>query len=268
MIERFSNISAHHGFTTRHGGVSLGVYSTMNTSFFGDDERHAVFKNIKRVLDAIKCDAKIIIATQQVHSNTICIIDEMTRFDPFISVDLSGTALEDYQLYIVKETDGLITKRSDVVLMTFYADCVPLLFHDPLNGWVGTVHSGWKGTANFMATEAIRTFAEVGAEINHLKIAIGPCASVCCYEVDQKVYDAFDEQYTQAEMEQIFNRKDKNHYWLDLKLANKIQLINLNIREDSIEIHKDCTICQPDKYHSHRRTGYPRGSLSAFIQTP
>ncbi len=262
----FSNIKVPHGITTRQGGVSEGVFGSMNTSFFGIDDKLAVFENIKRSLDAIGSDAKIIIATQQVHSNTILVIDAHTTFTELRKIDVSGSALEGYELYVSPETDGLVTNRSDVVLMTFYADCVPLMLHDQVTGCVGSIHSGWRGTVNLIGQEAVSIFQGLGSDLKNIQVGIGHCAGVCCYEVDMPVIEAFHVHFSELEMMAFMTPKENDKVMLDLKIANAMIFKRSGIEEANIEINQACTICDAHSYHSHRRTGYPRGSMSAFIQ--
>jgi len=265
-MNHFNNIKVVHGITTRLGGVSEGVFGAMNTSFFGVDDKMAVFENIKLALNTIGSDAKTIVATQQVHSNKILVIDAQTPFSELRKIDVSGSALEGYDLFVSPETDGLITNRRDVVLMTFYADCVPLMLHDPETGYVGTVHSGWRGTANLIGGDAIAILKAKGSDVNHIKAGVGHCAGLCCYEVDQPVVDAFLQHFTTQEMAEFVRPKGAFKFMLDLKRANAIVFKRCGIRESNIEINQDCTICNAHMYHSHRRTGYPRGTMSAFIQ--
>jgi len=262
----FANIKVPHGITTRLGGVSEGVFGSMNTSFFGIDDKIAVFENIKRSLEAIGADAKTIVATQQVHSNNILVIDDQTSFSALRKMDVSGSALEGYDLYVSPETDGLITNRRDVILMTFYADCVPLMLHDPVTGYVGTVHSGWRGTANLIGLEAISLFKALGSDLKNIQVGIGHSAGVCCYEVDQPVINALRTHFSELEMLTFMVPKDDEKVMLDLKTANAMIFRGSGIDEANIEINQGCTICDAHLYHSHRRTGYPRGSMSAFIQ--
>jgi len=265
-MNQFANIMTNHGVTTRHGGVSEGPFASMNTGFYGDDDKEKVYENIKLALDEIGSDAKIIIATKQVHSNTIRVIGENTDLSDFISYDLTDSALEGYRLLVSPETDGIVTTRDDVVLMTFYADCVPLLFYDSVKGVVGSVHSGWKGTANLIVHEAIRQLILLGCELQNISVGIGHCAGVCCYEVDEPVIDAFRKNFSNEEMQNFIRVKENGKYQLDLKMANVMSLMRKGLQRSQIEVNQDCTICGVEDYHSHRRTGYPRGSMSAFIQ--
>jgi polyphenol oxidase len=246
--------------------VSEGPYATMNTSFYGTDRIEDVFENIRRALDAINAVAKIIIATQQVHSKKVLVIDASFDLSVLKSIDVTGTALNGYQLFVAEQTDGIVTNRRDVILMTFYADCVPIVGLDKENGVIMNVHSGWRGTAAGISHVAVDEMLTLGAAIEDIRVGIGQCAGVCCYEVDQPVIDAFNGLFSDDEISVFSVSKENGRYMLDLKEANVRSLMKKGLSRAQIEVINDCTICDEVHYHSHRRTGYPRGSMSAFIQ--
>lgn len=262
----FSHIKTPHGITDRHGGVSTGPYASMNTSFYGPDEKSHVYENIKRALESLGITGKTIIATEQVHLDRIIFVDEAFDFSTLQAVDLSGTPLDGYSLYIAKGTDGLMTNRKDVVLMTFYADCVPIVLYDEMTGIAATIHSGWKGTVQKIGAKAFNMMVSNGADPQNIAVGIGHSAGQCCYEVDEPVTQAFKEAFSSEMVEKIAKHGVKNRFMLDLKLANHILLTGAGALEQNIETSPYCTICGVADYHSHRRTGYPRGSMSTFIQ--
>lgn len=261
----FEKLGIVHGITTKIGGISKGPFAEMNTSFFGDDDRLNVCENIKRALMKINSTAKIIVATEQVHSDSIGIIDDETDFNMFEKVDTSNTALESYSLFIAEGLDGVMTTRADVVLMTFYADCVPILISSEDGQVVGNAHAGWRGTVKGIAGKLSQMMLAAGAE--NLYAGIGHCAGVCCYEVDEVVANAFRETFTFDEQYKVLFPRGSGKYLLDLKKANEIMLQNSGVLLTQIETNLDCTICMPERYHSHRySSGKKRGSMSAFIQ--
>lgn len=256
------------GITDRTGGVSDMPYGDMNTSFYGLDQKAHVMENIKRTLDTLNIDARIIFATKQVHGTQIVMIDDIKNLDRFSKVDTTATALESYELYTIDSTDGLITSRSDVVLMTFYADCVPLMFFDPIHACTASVHSGWRGTKDRIGQVAVeKMIRSYGSKVEDIRVAIGHSAGACCYEVDFPVIEAFEKTYPKAWLENAVFPKDYGKYHIDLKWLNKMLMLSLGIKESHIEVDLSCTICHPEKYHSHRFVkGGPRGTMSAFTQ--
>lgn len=262
----FTHIKTPHGITDRHGGVSVGPYASMNTSFFGHDDKNRVFENIRRVLNTLRIDAKIIIATEQVHSDNILFIRRDFDLNTLHEISLEGTPLEDHRLFIARSTDGLMTNRDDVVLMTFYADCVPLILYDARSKIAATVHSGWRGTVKKIGGKAFEMMVALGANPEDITIGIGHSAGKCCYEVDAPVVDAFNKGFSPLDTLQFIEPKPNSKYMLDLKTANRLLLMDAGASDTQIETSPFCTICGVTDYHSHRRTGYPRGSMSAFVQ--
>ena len=248
-MRSFTSIEMIHGISTRLGGVSQGVFGAMNTGIFGDDQLEDVYANIKIALDEIGAHAKIIIATQQVHSNHVVEITETTDFNQFDKIDLTKTALDGYALYVVRTTDGLITKRSDVILMTFYADCVPLIFHDPVLNLSANAHSGWVGTANLMGKEVVEKMVAMGSKLSDIRVGIGHSAGVCCYEVDEPVVRAFSKHFSNDEMKEFLIPTDYGKYHLDLKRANWITFTKIGISHSHIEVDRACTICDSEIFH-------------------
>ncbi|MBS7527546.1 peptidoglycan editing factor PgeF [Fusibacter paucivorans] len=264
----FESALLRHGITTRHGGVSNPPYDTMNTSFYGQDDKVHVMKNIKLSMDALKMTAKTIVATAQVHSTNILSIKDDFDFQVLRPFDTNDTALEGYKLYIADKTDGLITNREDVVLMTFYADCVPIVLYDPVTRTAATLHSGWRGTKDRFGQIGIETMcSQFGVRAEDIRAGIGQSAGKCCYEVDFPVIAAFEKNYTKTLLSGAVFPKDYGKYHLDLKWLNS-QLLQMNgVLPQHIEVNQDCTICGTERYHSHRRAnGGARGTMSAFIQ--
>ncbi len=250
-----------HGLTTRLGGVSKGNYGLMNTGFFGGDHFNDVCENVAIAISTLEMDAKIIVLTQQVHGTDILTIDDDTDFTLFSKVDVRGTALEAYDVFRAPACDGLRTKRDDLILMIYYADCVPILVYDAMEHEAIAIHSGWKGTAKAIVSAIGSPSPEA------LYAGIGQSAGVCCYEVDEHVYKMFEKQFSPEQMEVIFTQNRPGHYMLDLKGANALLLKTAGVKEEHIEVSSHCTICQAELFHSHRRSGgEPRGSMSGFIQ--
>ena len=151
-----------HCFTTRIGGVSKGIYESLNLSFTRGDEDAAVRENFRRLAGAMETDVSKFVFTDQTHTTNV-----------------RRVTAEDAGKGIVKERDytdidGLITNEPGLVLSTFYADCVPLYFVDPVHRAIGMSHSGWKGTVGKMGAATITAMKrEFGTEAKDLVCAIG-----------------------------------------------------------------------------------------------
>ena len=242
-----------HCFTTRIGGVSKGIYESLNLSFTRGDEDAAVRENFRRLAGAMETDVSKFVFTDQTHTTNV-----------------RRVTAEDAGKGIVKERDytdidGLITNEPGLVLSTFYADCVPLYFVDPVHRAIGMSHSGWKGTVGKMGAATITAMKrEFGTEAKDLVCAIGPSICQDCYEVSEDVADAFKEAFP-GHADEILLDKKNGKYQLDLWGANEIVLTEAGVLKEKIAVTNICTSCNPDLLFSHRASHGKRGNLGAFI---
>lgn len=268
-LTTFEGIKVPHGITTKHGGVSHGYFGPMNTAFYGADRYNDVLENLSRLLKWLNKPVKAIIATRQVHGTDICCVDDERTWDAFEKFDTKGTALEGIALYAVPNCDGLITSRDDVLLLTYYADCVPVMMWSPEHHCVGVAHSGWRGTYQQISKSLVEALQnQYAVQADTLKVGIGHAAGGCCYEVGEDVHMAFLEIFSKDVVGTFMTPKGAK-YLIDLKKAIALQLLNCGLSNTQIEIEPDCTLCAKigDEwvYHSHRRDGLKRGSMSAAI---
>jgi len=248
------NISTRHAFTTRFGGVSSGIFESLNLAFRAGDPPENVNENYHVLCRTLGISTEDIVCSNQVHGDHIRIAtrdDCVGLFSPAQSV-----------LAKSHRADGLITQTPGVALMIFTADCVPILLHDPILGVIGAVHAGWRGTAMDIAATAVRKMKTLfGCSPADIKAAIGPCISKCCYETDRDVADAMRETLPDAADDCLTRSGDK--YMVDLKEANRLLLARAGLID--IEVSDECTSCHSDKYWSHRKTRGQRGSQAAVI---
>lgn len=243
-----------HGFSTRLGGVSQGIYSSMNLSFTRGDEESCVRENYRRISQAMGFDMNSIVTSDQTHTNNVRKITEKDRGKGIV-------VPRDYT-----DTDGMITNVRGLVLATFYADCVPLYFADPVHHAVGLSHSGWRGTVRKIGSVTIKKMAEeYGSDPKDIKAAIGP--SICreCYEVSEDVIEEFKESFDRKHWEKLFYKKDNGKYQLNLWMANRSILVEAGIPEANISMPNICTCCNPEFLFSHRASHGKRGNLGAFL---
>ena len=254
---KFPKLSAtnkvRHAFSTRHGGVSKGDCSTMNLSFNRGDDREAVLKNYQILCSAEGIDTKNLVLSAQTHTNNVIIVTEKD----------CGTGITKPSF---TDVDGLITNCKNVALVTQYADCTPLLFCDPVKEVIATSHAGWRGTTKLIGKVTVeKMVSEFGCNPKDIIAAIGPCIGSCCYEVDDPVYNAFNE-IEFLNLEDFLTPKPNGRYMLDLVEANRRILIEVGIEPKNIDISDICTNCNSEHLHSHRATGGKRGNLAAIIQ--
>ncbi len=241
-------ITAPHCFTTRLGGVSTGALDSLNIAIKLDETRENVTKNFEILGDAIGFGISDLVLTRQTHSD---IVRTVTR------EDCNGCFHRDYP-----ECDGLITNDPGVALTVFTADCTPLLFHDPVTGAVGAAHAGWRGTASAIGAKTVEAMCrEFGCKVENIRAAIGPNVGFCHFETDADVPEAMLAAFGEEVLPYI--REAGKKYYLDLKQINAHVLRRAGVRH--IEISDACTMCQPNRFWSHRITGDRRGSQGAII---
>lgn len=242
-----------HGFTTRLGGVSKGIYAQLNLSFTRGDRHEDVEENFRRTAQALNVEYENFVFTDQTHTANV---RRITRKD-------AGKGLvreRDYQ-----DVDGLVTNEPGLVLSTFFADCVPLYFVDPVNRAIGMSHSGWRGTVRRMGKQTAQVMArEFGSRPEDLICAVGPSICQDCYEVSEDVAEAFQKEFPEHK-EKILISKGNGKYQLDLWKANEIVLLEAGIRPEHLEVTDICTCCNPRLLFSHRASHGKRGNLGAFL---
>lgn len=242
-----------HMFTTREGGVSKDIYESLNLSFTRGDDETAVLKNYRRVAQALGTSIDHIVTSDQTHT---------TNVRPVGKEDLGKgiTRPRDY-----KDVDGMITDQPGVLLATFYADCVPLYFVDPVHKAIGLSHSGWRGTVGRMGQATVEAMEKsFGSQPKDLLCAIGPSICQDCYEVSRDVAEAFIFAFPTHEKE-ILQAGALGKYQLDLWKANEIVLTEAGVLKEHIDLAGLCTCCNSSLLFSHRASKGKRGNLGAFL---
>lgn len=243
-----------HGFSTRMGGVSEGIFSSMNLSFTRGDEEAKVRENYKRLGKAVGFDCENLVLSDQTHTTNVRVITEADRGKGF-------TCPKDY-----RDVDGMVTNIPGLVLVTFYADCVPLFLVDPVHRAIGLSHSGWKGTVGKIGKHTVRIMGEqYGTRPEDLIAAIGPSICQDCYEVSEDVIAAFRQAFKQEFWEKLFYRKPDGKYQLNLWRANELIFQEAGLHPEQIVTTDLCTCCNPELLFSHRASKGKRGNLGAFL---
>lgn len=236
------------GFSTKLGGVSKGDCAAMNISTTRGDDPEAVNENRRRLAAAIGVEERKMVYTNQTHTTNVAVVDE---------TNYGKTMLE---------TDGMITNVPGLCLVTFYADCVPLYFVDPVKRVIGLSHSGWRGTVHKMAIATVRTMQETfGCDPADIRSVVGPSICQECYEVSEDVIDEFRANYKKTDWDSLFYRKENGKYQLDLWRANEINLLDAGVKAEHMAVTNVCTCCNHELLFSHRYTKGKRGNLSAFL---
>ena len=238
-----------HCFTTRMGGVSKNEYAQLNLRFHCDDDRNNVVENFRIISGEIGIDYKRLVLSKQVHEDTVYDVTEE---------DCGNGITKPNKL---ESADGLICAVSGIPLVTFYADCVPLMFLDKKERVIAMSHSGWKGTVkNIAAVTVNKMVNEYNSRKENILCAIGPSICVDCFEVGDEVAEIF------ARMKNGAVVKYDKKYHVDLQKTIRNQLLDCGIEESNLTDSGICTFENSDLLFSHRKTNGKRGNMAAIMQ--
>lgn len=290
--------AVRHLFSTREGGVSEGIYASMNLSYTRGDEKAAVDENYRRIAACLDSSTADMVCSDQTHTDHIRLVTAADR-------GKGVTRPKDY-----RDVDGLITQEKGIVLCTFFADCVPLFFVDPVRKAIGLSHSGWRGTVQKIGKKTVEEMRKAfGTDPGDVYAAIGPSICQDCYKVSEDVIEEFrkafpgtcgeegsegengignsssrSESRERAEGENgIGNSSSRSEtrkraegslwfqtkpgkYQLNLWEANRRIMLEAGIPASQIEVTDLCTCCNPDLLFSHRASHGKRGNLGAFMK--
>ena len=253
VLERIPFIK--HAFSTRYGGVSTGIYSSMNLNEDRGDDPDAVMENFRRVARALDTDCMHMVKSDQTHTANVRVVTEKDAGKGIVKE-------QDYQ-----DVDGMITNVPGLMLVTSHADCVPLFFADPVHKAIGMTHSGWKGTWKRIGRVTVeKMHTEYGSDPKDIIAVIGPSICRDCYEVGEELLSAFREEFSKAQCRTFFSPGKPGKYQLDLWQANRLILEEAGLLPEHITVSGLCTSCKSDLLWSHRKTKGQRGGLCAFLE--
>ena len=224
---KFKNI--RHGFFNREGGVSKGIYKSLNCGPGSKDKITNIKKNIEKVCKKIGCNKKNLILLDQVHSNIVHNVNRVTK------KKLKG--------------DSLITGKKGIALGILTADCAPVFIYDPINNLISALHAGWKGAFKQIISKTIKKFKIKGSNLNDLIVVIGPCISKNNYEVKRDFLNKFIVK--EKSNKNFFNYKN-NKIFFSLNDFIKKSFLDLGIK--NIEIIKKDTYILSNNFFSARRS--------------
>ena len=224
---KFKNIK--HGFFNRAGGVSKGIYKSLNCGLGSNDNINNIRKNIDRVCKKIGCNKNNLILMSQIHSN---IVHKVTKIP---NKKLKG--------------DSLVTNRKGIALGILTADCAPILIYDPVNNLIGAIHAGWRGAYKKIVSNTLKKFKFKGSNFKDLIVVIGPCISKKNYEVKSDFFNKFitNEQSNKK----FFNYKNNKMYF---SLSDYIKQNFLNLGVKNVEIIKKDTYKTSNNFFSARKS--------------
>ncbi|MCY4333429.1 MAG: peptidoglycan editing factor PgeF [Litoreibacter sp.] len=234
-----------HGFFTRRGGASSGIYEGLNCGFGSSDQRDAVATNRARVAQAMDVAADHLLTVHQVHSADVVTVEDPKAERP--------------------KADAMVTNMPGVALGILTADCQPVLFADPVNGVIGAAHAGWGGAFKGVLEATVDAMEAIGAERSKTRAVIGPAISQAAYEVGPEFFDRFMEQ--DSENGRFFASGAGNRMQFDLPCYGLERLRKAGIEA---EWTRYCTYSDPKRFYSYRRSVHEKqpdyGRLIATIR--
>jgi hypothetical protein len=242
-----------NGFSTRIGGVSTEHLYSLNLGFSRGDKEENVKTNHEIIAKAIGFSAENIVSSHQTHTTNVRVV---TKAD-------CGKGI--YRPRDYEDVDGMITNEKEVVLATYFADCVPLYMVDTKNKAIGLSHSGWRGTVGKMGKVTLEKMKETyGTNPRDVVACIGPSICRDCYEVSEDVAMEFKSVFPEN-ISEILTDKGNGKYQLDLWQANRLVFQEAGVRKENIFVTDICTCCNTEVLYSHRGHHGKRGNLAAFL---
>lgn len=223
-------LAPRHGFFTRKGGASSGIFAGLNCGTGSSDQAEIVAINRARVADAMGLGVDALVSVHQVHSP-----DVVTVTAPFADRP---------------RADAMVTATPGLALAVLTADCQPVLFADAKAGVIGAAHAGWKGARDRVMEATLDAMEALGARREQITAVIGPCISQTAYEVGQEFFESFTDDAPEAR--RFFVNGNGDRYLFDLPSYGLWRLREAGVGHADWTRH--CTYRDPARFYSYRRT--------------
>lgn len=235
-LDKYSEI-LEHAITM----INDDIEDKLDFSVSGDDFVTRNKRNYKILMECLKIEEANLIRARQTHSDTVLTVLGCEQKDEMCFINAEGY-------------DGLITDKRGIALLSTYADCVPLIFFDPIRKVIATSHSGWRGTVQKIARKTAELMKDkYECDYNDILCFVCPCIMQDCFEVDFDVYEQFKNSYSNIEIDKYISiDKNKKKYYIDQTNIIKDDLVNIGFEVNNIEIADICTVCNKDKFFSYR----------------
>lgn len=281
-----------HGIFTRQGGYSQPPYHSLNVSLSSGGERYEdAVRNRFLTLQSLDIAEYPCATMWMIHSAHVMTLDGQIWPDwsddwphRVYALDELGYPQSTRLQWTFKprtRADALITRKRGVALTMSTADCVPLLFYDPITEAIGVAHAGWRGTARGIAAATVAAMSEqFGSRAADMRVGVGPSIGPCCYEVSEEVRQIFlgqrdfEELPTEERLRElvatsasfeVIHTPDKASLRLDLWETNRKQLLLAGVASEHIELPNICTSCVTERFFSHRAEQGRTGRFPAIL---
>lgn len=224
--------------STRHGGVSTYPYQSLNLGGATNDKPDNITENNRRFFSALNIPISQVAKSHQIHGSEILDVQKPGRYEGY---------------------DALITNQTNIQLAVTIADCTPILIYDPVKNAIAAIHAGWRGTVQNIVSKTVNAMhVTFGTDPKDCYAYVGTCIDECSFEVGEEVAANFDINYKRWDA-------DKNKFYVDLKLANKNQLVNAGLSIENIEVSSYSTVLNNEDYFSYRQENGLTGRMLATI---
>lgn len=241
-------------FTTRKGGLSEKPFDTLNLGLHVGDQPEKVIDNRCRVAAGLGISLEDMVCAEQVHGTRVALVTSSDR-------GKGSRRLDD----CIPGCDAMISNTPGVYLTAFFADCLPVYFFDPVHRAVGLAHAGWKGTVGGIARstlEAMQKYFQTRPE--DVLVFIGPGIGPECYPVDEERYQQVLRTFTFGRELFYSNKRNKGYHW-DLRMTNRLILLEMGVQPSNLLTCELCTSCYPEHFFSYRRSGGMTGRMAAVL---
>lgn len=219
-----------HGFFTRKGGASSGVFAGLNCGFGSSDQHDIVAINRSRVAEAMGGASTDMVGVHQTHSADVVTVTSPTSDKP--------------------KADAMVTATAGITLSVLTADCQPVLFDDTSAGVIGAAHAGWQGALDGVLENTIDAMVTLGAQRDNIVAVIGPCISQRAYEVGPEFAERFIDM--DRDNARFFAQGDGDRMQFDLPTFGLARLRGAGIKDAAWTRH--CTYADPSRFYSYRRS--------------
>ncbi len=229
-----------HGFPERHGGVSVGRRGSLNFGSKWGDSKQNVAENLQLLADHVGFNKAQFHSARHVHGTDV------------LSFGVAGP--ETY--------DGIVTDKTNVFVAAKAADCLPMVFADPVSGVCGAAHAGWRGTLGRMGKSMVTEMIKLGSKPSDIRVAIGPSISVGSFETGPELAEKFLREFGKEDGLVVMGPQ-KEH--VNLQLAARLCLLECGVLDERIDWTPPDTMTNEDRFFSYRRDGKDAGIHMGFI---